>query len=158
MSKKIIITIPILIILILLSVLYINKNGDKNLIKLESKYYKEASLLTINKEDLNKLEKNKESFIVYTSTEGICACTVPFDPIIDEFIKKHNLTIYFYEFRNKVDTTIDKHITHSPSVVIYKDGKIYEYLKYDSDDHIEYYESLEGLETWFKNYVSLANK
>ena len=117
--------------------------------------FRSSSLLTINKEELLELEKNKESFIVYITTEGICACTVAFDPIIEEFINKYNLTFYFFEFRNKKDTTLDKYVIHSPSVVIYQNGKIKEYLKYDSDEHIKYYESLEGFETWFKKYVSL---
>lgn len=158
MRKRLAIIIPILIILIFSTILYINKSNNKDLIKLEPKYYKEAALLTIDKDELLKLEKSKESFIVYTSTEGICACSIPFDPIIEKFIKKHDLTFYFFEFRNKKGTTIDKYITHSPSVIIYKDGKVVEYLKYDSDDHIKYYESLEGFETWFKSYVNLSNK
>lgn len=152
--KKILITLGIfLTVIISTSLIFIFKKSPK--VELEEKYYVNGALIQITKDEFEKIEQNKESFILFVHIPGVCQVSLPFAPIVEEFIQKNDITIYSIPFYDITKTSIEDYVKYSPSVLIYKDGKVVEYLDSTKKEHLEYYKSLESFTEWIKQYVKL---
>lgn len=151
--KKTIIIIGVIITLIVSIGLAFILNNKK--INLEEKYYGNGELIKISQDEFNTLEKDKENFILFVHIPGVCQVSLPFAPIVEEFIKKENITIYSLPFYDITDTSVEEYVKFSPSVLIYKDGRVESYLDSTKDEHLEYYKTIESFTKWIKKYVNL---
>lgn len=154
MKKKnyVLLSLLLLSIIIALIILIINKKNN-SLIILEDNDYKKGELVTLDKETINKKQKNKENFIVYIHIPGLCTSEIPFDPIVNNLIKKEKITIYSLPYNVLKETELNDDIKYSPSLAIIKDGKLKTFLDANSEKDFEYYSSLDGLTKWLKSYV-----
>lgn len=151
--KKTIIIIGVIITLIVSIGLAFILNNKK--INLEEKYYGNGELIKISQDEFNTLEKDKENFILFVHIPGVCQVSLPFAPIVEEFIEKENITIYSLPFYDITDTSVEEYVKFSPSVLIYKDGRVESYLDSTKDEHLEYYKTIESFTKWIKKYVNL---
>jgi len=153
MKKKLIIVGVIITIIISISLIFIFKDNKK--INLEDKYYDNGKLLRITSDEFIKLEKNKENFILFVHIPGVCQVSLPFAPIVEEFVEKNNITIYSLPFYDITDTSVEEYVKYSPSVLIYEDGNVISYLDSTKNEHLEYYKSIESFTKWIKKYVNI---
>lgn len=150
--KKSIILLPILLLSSCKTTLPFN---------LEEKYYTQENKGLIEITDLTTfeaLEEKKESFAIYIYLPGCLTCA-SFKPILDEFLNQNNLQIYsisYLTIKNK-ENTLKENIKYTPSVALFYKGKIETYLDATSNEHIEYYKSLDGFTSWFTTYIELKN-
>ncbi|MBO7699058.1 MAG: hypothetical protein J6S38_08520 [Erysipelotrichaceae bacterium] len=109
-----------------------------------------------NVEELNELENNKETFAVYVYLPGCVSCAT-FYPIVKEFTESNQIRMYALVLSNfaKSSNSISDRVSYSPSMFIYKDGEVVAYLDPGSNDDLVYYETLEGLTTWFSKYIDI---
>ena len=149
-----ILSIVLLSIIAILIVLIINKKNS-NLIKLEESDYKVEKLITIDEKKLEEKQTNKDSFILYIHVPGLCTSTIPFDPMVNDFIKNNKITIYSLPFSLVKNTNLKDTIKYSPSLAIYYNGKLIDYLDANSKEDYEYYSSYDGLTKWITNYVNV---
>lgn len=155
--KKIFFVISIFIIVIIsLILIFSNKKIEK--FYLEDEYYNKSTLINIDSKKLKKLEEKKESFLIYVHIPGVCNSTIPFEPIVKEFVDTKNIVMYDIDFNDIKTTKLDKYIKYSPSIVIYKDGNIISYLDAESNNDLKYYQSVEGLNSWINRYVILTKE
>lgn len=154
MTKKIIKIIILLILLIALVILVVNLSNKDKKFYLEDKYYEEAKINEIDKNKLESLINDKESFAVFVY-QPMCITSSVFNGLLDEFTNKYNLTIYMIPFSSIKDTNLEKYVKYYPSFVIFNKGKVIDYLKADSDDDTKCYENLSDFEDWFFSYVLL---
>lgn len=126
-------------------------------VSLDETYYEKGQIKSIDKEELLRLENSKSNFALLLGVPGYCSSTVPFDSIVEDFVKKNNLTILSFDFRKKADTKIAETVQYSPSVVIYKNGEIFKFINAMSDDDLPYYQSSENFGEWFNKYVKIRN-
>ena len=122
---------------------------------LESKYYGFGELSNINQVTLNNFIKEKESFVLYIY--GNCVCSTKFNSIIKEFAERNNIVIHTLDSELVSQTEIDD-IKYFPTVVVFKKGKIVNYLKSDRDDNLIYYESSEEFSKWLTSYININRK
>ena len=116
--------------------------GCKNKIfSFEEKYYKEASLNEIQYEELNKLVDNKESFGVFIY-QPLCETSSGFESVLNNFIKQYQMSFYKVAYSDIKNTDLGKKIKYYPSFIIYKEGKIVDYLEADKDEDTNIYKSL----------------
>lgn len=120
---------------------------------LESKYYDSGKLLDIKPSTLNKLIAEKESFILYIY--GNCVCSIKFNSIIKDFAEKNNVIIHTLNSELVSQTAIDKYIKYFPTVIVFKKGKIIDYLKSDRNDNLVYYESSKEFTKWLTSYINI---
>jgi len=153
MKKTIIIIGVVITLIISICLVFILKENKK--IHLEEKYYDNGELLRITKDEFEDLEKNKENFILFVHIPGVCQVSLPFAPIVEEFIKENNITIYSLPFYEITDTSIEEYVKFSPSVLIYKNGSVLSYLDSTKDEHLEYYKTIESFTKWIKEYVHI---
>ena len=151
--KRILIAV-LSIVLIILIVLLISNTKKIKPIDIDSEYYGNNELIEINKKELQQLEKDKKSFVLFIYLPGCTSCA-EFSKVLDEFQTKNNITIYKTEIRYAKETTIGKKVKYAPSFVVYKDGKFVAYLDATKDKDKPYYESNEKFTSWFTKYINL---
>lgn len=150
MKKKYLIILCFLIILLLSGLfLFCNKK-----FYLEPKYYGKSNLIDIDLSRIEKLIEDKENFGVFVS-QTMCVVSSDFQKVIEQFQKEKNLTFYNINFSLINDSSKFKNIKYYPSFIIFKNGKIVDYLEVNKNEHVEYYSSSLGFEKWFTKYVEL---
>lgn len=124
---------------------------------LNEKYYEKSEIIELsNIDEFSKLEKEKDSFGIYIYLPGCLTCS-KFKPILDDFSETYNITLYsisYLKIKNTSNTLI-KNIETAPSVALFSNGQLVTYLDANKDEHIEYYENIEGFTSWFKTYVEI---
>lgn len=121
---------------------------------LEEKYYTGGMVTEIEKDGLDKLVNDKESFALFIY-QPLCAASEAFEEVLNEFIDEYQVSFYKMSFANMKETPLEKEIKYYPSFVVYKNGKMVEFLDANSEDDKEYYQDVLGFTSWFKKYVIL---
>ena len=153
MKKSKIILILLSTILTLSLIYFVNQR--KTTFDLEKEYYNNAELIEIDSNKLKKLEDQNKNFILFVHTPGVCTFQIPFEPIVRKFITENKITIYSLPYNEIDNTSINKYLKYSPSIIIFKDGKMYKYLDPNSKKDLSYYQSLENFTKWIKESVNL---
>ena len=124
---------------------------------LTDKYYDNPSFEEINQTELKELEKSKESFLIMVYTTGCFSC-MDFEKVLNDFTTENNLQVLRINITDIKNTKLANKIKYTPTLVIYRDGKVYQYLDANSDKDTEYYKSTTNLKTWLDGYILLENK
>lgn len=150
-KKSIIIVIVIIISIIILTFLgYICK---KEKFYLEDNYYT-YDMKKVSYNDINKLEKEKKSFILFTYNP-YCSLKIPCDKIFEEYAKNKNITILTIPFDKFKKTEYYKTVKYAPSVIIINKGKIITYLDAEKDKDIKLYQDTNKFGNWIEKYIKL---
>lgn len=149
MKKKILLLPLIFICLILVGC-------DKKIKQfyLDEEYYKNSEFIELDKNTLNNLIEDKKSFVIFIY-QPLCAASVEFNKVLDEFLETNQITIYKMPYSEMKETELSKHIKYYPSFVIYHDGKFVSYLDASSDEDKKYYSTKEEFMNWFTKYILL---
>lgn len=124
------------------------KNTDGHQIEI-AKEVKEDEVVPFFEE----LVASKKSFVIYVSLPICNGDAAKFKEYVLEFQKKNHVSFYYLTSDYVKDTSLYETVKFFPSVITYKDGKIVNFLKYDSDSDKEFYKSYEGFEKWYNANV-----
>ena len=150
-KKSIIIVKVIIISIIILTFLgYICK---KEKFYLEDNYYT-YDMKKVSYSDINKLEKEKKSFILFTYNP-YCSLKIPCDKIFEEYAKNKNITILTIPFDKFKKTEYYKTVKYAPSVIIINKGRIITYLDAEKDKDIKLYQDTNKFGNWIEKYIKL---
>ena len=139
-------------ILYIFVLLIILTGCTKEKFKLEDKYYNNPEFTEIDSKELKEMEDNSESLLVMVYTEGCSSC-MAFEKVLTEFTKEYNIEIFRINIKDIKNTNISDKIKYTPSLVIYKEGKVYKYLDADSDKDTRYYKDTTNLKEWLDKYI-----
>lgn len=120
----------------------------------DEKYYHKSEFIELEKENLNKLIKDKESFGIFIY-QPLCSNSYEFNKVLTEFSKKYQISFYKMSYSNMKETNLGDSIKYYPSLVIFKDGKMIDFLDANSNEDTDYYKTLRGLKKWFSKYVNI---
>ena len=81
-----------------------------------------------------------------------------FEKVLNDFTTENNLQVLRINITDIKNTKLANKIKYTPTLVIYRDGKVYQYLDANSDKDTEYYKSTTNLKTWLDGYILLENK
>ena len=151
MNKKLLI-IPILLLLAIIIVII--KNLPEKQFYLEDNYYGESKIIEIDKDKLENLIDDKESFALFIY-QPACVTSSNFEKVIKEFLEENSITIYMIAFSNIKETSLGENVKYYPSFAIYNKGKLIDNLEADKNDDLKYFESKKGFQKWFTSYVLL---
>lgn len=121
------------------------------------KYYGKKNITEIDYQNLRNLIKNKENFAIFVY-QPMCITSSDFEEVLNQFLEENPLNIYKIPFSSIKDTDIGEKIKYYPSFIIYKDGKIVDYLEANKDEDVKYYSSKDGFKDWFTRYVRLKDE
>ena len=144
MKKKI-------IILMLIISSFLLTGCDKKF-SLNENYYKKAEFTEIEKEEYEKLIKDKESFGMFIY-QPLCTTSYNFNKVVTKFMNMYNVSFYKMSFANMKETNLKSKIKYYPSFAIFKDGELVDYLDANSEKDTNKYKSVDYFATWFTSYV-----
>lgn len=157
MKKKwLIISIVALIIVVAAIVVFLIFQNQSKIFSLESKYYNTGEKIEINTSELEELINDKESFVVFVS-QDMCLASSNFEVVINDFLEEYPITIYEINYSELKESDLGDFLEHYPSFVIYKNGKMVDFLDANADEDTDYYKTKEGFKNWFTQYVNLDN-
>lgn len=157
MKKKwLIISIVALIIVVATIVVFLIFQNQSKIFSLESKYYNTGEKIKINISELEELISDKESFVVFVS-QDMCLASSNFEVVINDFLEEYPITIYEINYSELKESDLGDFLEHYPSFVIYKNGKMVDFLDANADEDTDYYKTKEGFKNWFTQYVNLDN-
>ena len=151
-KKKLLLVISVLILLsiiIFITFKVLNRN-----FYLDDKYYGNNEIYEIGIEEFNNLISNKESFGIFVY-QPACTTSAEFEQVLYDFFKQNNMSIYKIKFSDIYEHT--DFLKFYPSFIIYKNGKMVDFLEADKDKDLKYYQSVDGFKEWFTKYVILKN-
>lgn len=152
--KKIYLLIPLTIVLIVgIIFIYMNNIRDEKFY-LEDKYYGTGEFIDVNKEELESIIKDKENFLLYTYN-NYCSLPIPCDSIFGSVMKEYGFNVLQIKFSDFKETNLYKKVKLAPSVLIFKDGKLVEFLDAESDNDLKKYQDKEEFKNWLNNYIVL---
>lgn len=132
-------------------------NKEVKMFLLDDKYYKESSIVDLNVKSFDKLIDNKESFALFVY-QPLCTTSYEFEEVLSQFSKKYNISFYKMPYSNLKETKLGNKIKYYPTILIFEEGGLIDYLNPDSDEHIKYYKTVEGFKEWFSSYVVLKEE
>ena len=150
-KKSIIIVIVIIISIIILTFFWYICKKEK--FYLEDNYYN-YDMKKVSYRDINKLEKEKKSFVLFTYNL-YCSLKIPCDKFFEEYAKKKNKTILTIPFDKFKKTEYYKKVKYAPSVIIINKGKIITYLDAEKDKDIKLYQDTNKFGNWIEKYIKL---
>ena len=157
MKKKwLIISIVALIIVVAAIVVFLIFQNQSKIFSLESKYYNTGEKIEINISELEELISDKESFVVFVS-QDMCLASSNFEVVINDFLEEYPITIYEINYSELKESDLGDFLEHYPSFVIYKNGKVVDFLDANADEDTDYYKTKEGFKNWVTQYVNLDN-
>lgn len=104
-------------------------------------------------EYFENIRTEKKDFVLYVSLPICNGDAAKFKEFVLDFQRKNHISFYYLTSDFVKETSIYETVKFFPSVIIFKDGKIVNYLKYDSDEDKEFYKSYEGFEKWIRANV-----
>lgn len=154
MKNKLFIIIPTVLIVAMAAVCAIIFTLQPASFRLDDRYYDDAALETISADDLQRLVDEKSSFAVFVSQPS-CRTSADFEKILQSFIVEHPLHLYEIAFSDLKTLPVADEVRFYPSFLIFKNGKLVNFLEADSNDDASAYTSLDGFITWFTQQVIL---
>ena len=136
-KKKLLLVISVLILLsiiIFITFKVLNRN-----FYLDDKYYGNNEIYEIGIEEFNNLISNKESFGIFVY-QPACTTSAEFEQVLYDFFKQNNMSIYKIKFSDIYEHT--DFLKFYPSFIIYKNGKMVDFLEADKDKDLKYYQSV----------------
>ena len=120
---------------------------------LEDSYYNDGSINIIDDDKFNNLVKKKESFAIFIY-EPSCITSNNFNEVLKEFSNKYNITIYALSYKDMKNTILKDDIKFYPSLALYNDGKLIDFLDAQDDNDTNAYKDVDGLSVWFFSFVA----
>lgn len=151
-KKKLLLIISALLLLSL--IIFISFKILNHNFYLDDKYYGNNEIYEIGIEEFNNLISNKESFGIFVY-QPACTTSAEFEQVLYDFFKQNNMSIYKIKFSDIYEHT--DFLKFYPSFIIYKNGKMVDFLEADKDKDLKYYQSVNGFSEWFTKYVILKN-
>lgn len=134
--------------------LLVGCNNKQDTFSLDKEYYQNNSFNELDKNTFDDLINNKKSFAIFIY-QPLCTTSYEFNKILTEFANQYQISFYKMSFSDMKETELKEYIKYYPSLVIYYEGEIVDYLDANSDSDSEYYKSVDGFKKWFSNYVSI---
>ncbi len=120
--------------------------------RLSPEYYSEAQIEEVDLGEIRDQINEGKSFAVFAHQPG-CQTSAELAQIVQDFSSQHSLKFYQIGFSDLKNSGLVSELRFYPTFVIFRDGKVVDFLKADSGDDMSAFTSLEGFIEWFNKYV-----
>lgn len=155
MKKTILIIIGILIALSLTFMgfwLY----QKKQKFYVEDKYYANPIAIETELTDIETLIKQKESFAVFIY-QPLCTTSYGLSEILKNYSQETGLSYYTIAYAKIKDSETFNFIKYYPSFVIFKKGKMVDFLDAESDDDTNKFKEKDEFSQWLESYIKIKD-
>ena len=158
-KTKIWILIVILVVVILGGVLFVGAVAgwfSDSKFSLSAEYYCDGEcapeLMELTAEDYEGLLEAGKSFILFIDQDG-CQTADKLRGFVLDYMDSENLRAYRMSFSDMRETSLYPTIKYYPSVAFISDGKVVGFLRADSNEDAEAYNSEDAFYTWMNRYL-----
>ena len=127
-------------------------------VALDSEYYCDGQncpdneFLELTTEEYDELANAKKTFIVFVDKDG-CTTADKMRTFITDYAKEKGIKVYRIAYEDMKETTMYELVKYYPSVVIVTKGKVFKFLRADSDEDVDAFESKEAFNAWMGKYL-----
>ena len=154
LSVKVILATLALVVVVALTVVLAVVLNRPQTFRLNDEYYGTAQITEISADELNQLVAERRSFVVLVY-QNMCSVSANFEAMMQEFVGAENLSIYKIRFSVLEDTALGESVKFYPSLAIYHDGELVDFLEANADEDTERYKDQAALRQWLTAYVQL---
>ncbi len=143
-----------LIIAVVIVVIALNLSSNSAQFRLSDEYYGASEMLTgLTKDEYESLIAQKKSFAVMVDKPA-CVTTTQMREWMANFPDDMQFKYYQFMWSEEKESSLHEYVTFVPSVAIIREGKVMAWLRADSDEDVEYFNSAEALQSWVAKYVT----
>ncbi len=121
---------------------------------LSAEYRGEGGIGMITTDDLKTMAGEKKSFMLFVS-QPECQAAEKLRGILQELIKEYPIQIFEVSFSERRESGLASEVRFYPSLVVYRQGQVADFLDANDSADTEAYNSLAGLKDWLTNVVIL---
>lgn len=121
---------------------------------LSAEYRGEGGIGMITTDDLKTMAGEKKSFMLFVS-QPECQAAGKLRGILQELIKEYPIQIFEVSFSELRESGLASEVRFYPSLVVYRQGQVADFLDANDSADTEAYNSLAGLKDWLTNVVIL---
>ena len=121
---------------------------------LGAEYRGEGGIGMITTDDLKTMAEEKKSFMLFVS-QPECQAAEKLRGILQELIKEYPIQIFEVSFSELRESGLASEVRFYPSLVVYRQGQVADFLDANDSTDTEAYNSLAGLKDWLTNVVIL---
>lgn len=148
MKKKI-------ILLVMLVLMLVGCKHDK--FYFEDELYENGTITEISVKELKKLEKEKKNFGLFVYLPGCTSCA-EFKEVLNEYIKDNKIEFYAISILECEDTSVSKKIKFAPSMMLYHEGKVVEYLDSSTNEDKPPLTEVQAFIDWLEENIYVTKK
>lgn len=108
--------------------------------------------LPLSKETYKELIDAKKSFVVFVDKDG-CTTADKMRSFVLNYMKKRGIEIYRFWFDDMKETSMHNLVKYYPSMVIVSKGKVFKFLRADSDEDVGAFENESAFDDWLERYI-----
>ena len=139
--------------LAVLVIVIVNSQSSQQF-RLSSEYYGASEMLVgLTKDEYERLLSEKKSFVVMVDKPG-CITTPPMRERMANFPANMQFKYYQFMWAEAKESSLHEYVTFVPSVAIIREGRVVAWLRADSDEDVDYFNSAEALQGWVAKYIA----
>ncbi len=115
---------------------------------LDEKYYGESRLEEVDAERLQELINEGGAFGVLVH-QPMCAVSTELVAVVEQFQSEQNMSFYKIAFSKLKEGGVAEELKYYPSFLIYREGKLVDFLEADNNEDTEKYKNLGEFSDWF---------
>ena len=127
-------------------------------IALDREYYCEGQncsdndLLELTVDEYRELSNAKKTFAVFVDKDG-CTTADKMRSFVLDYMKENGVKIYRISYEDMKETSMHELVKYYPSVAIISKGKVFKFLKADSNEDVDAFENKEAFNAWMNKYL-----
>ena len=106
----------------------------------------------ISLEDTNYILNSNDTYALFVYLPGCTSCA-GFKPVVEEFAASKQIPVYQISLETVKDIEDFRVIRFTPSMVLFKDGRMLAWLDANNNEDTKYYQNVENLSTWISEYL-----
>lgn len=142
-----------LIIAAVIVVIALNLGQGGGKFHLSEEYYGSSEMIAgLTTEQYEDLIAQKKSFVVMVDKPD-CVTTVAMRENMAHFPDNMRFSYYQFMWSQMKNSSLHGYVTFVPSVALIREGKVVAWLRADSDEDTEYFNSAEALQRWLAERI-----
>ena len=127
-------------------------------IELDREYYCEGQncsdndFLELTVDEYKELSNAKKTFVVFVDKDG-CTTADKMRSFISDYAKSNGVKVYRIAYEDMKETSMHELVKYYPSVAIVTKGKVFKFLRADSDEDVDAFENREAFNNWMGKYL-----
>ena len=153
MKKRILFVLVAVVVLVVGVIVFITQQNSRFM--LDEEFYV-ASVDTVSMSEIQKLIDDKKSFLLFVSQPD-CRTADDFRIVTQDLIANYPLSVFEISSADFNQDVIENKVRFYPTLMIFKNGKLVDYLESNNDADVAAYTTVGGLKIWLEQNIILKS-